>query len=113
VNRGAIHHTEIAFPQDFELFGLATSPRRARRDHAYIRWRGSKFERAGCGASTAKSLSEKQPATLDDVVNQTVARALELLDVAVPGVKRWDGGEVTPDSNGLRAVGSPIIMPLE
>jgi 4-hydroxy-3-polyprenylbenzoate decarboxylase len=31
------------------------------------------------------------PSTLDDVVTQTVARALELLDISVPDVKRWDG----------------------
>ena len=37
-----------------------------------------------------------QPETLDDVVNQTVARALELLDVALPGIKRWDGNGVEP-----------------
>jgi 4-hydroxy-3-polyprenylbenzoate decarboxylase len=53
------------------------------------------------------------PVTLDDVVNQTVARALELLDVAVPGIKRWDGGPVVPGSNGLRTSSSPIIAPLE
>jgi flavin prenyltransferase len=53
------------------------------------------------------------PATLDGVVNQTVARALELLDVAVPGIKRWDGGAVAPDSNGHRTSSSPITLPLE
>ena len=37
------------------------------------------------------------PSTLDDVVNQTVARALELLDVSIPGIKRWDGRAVAPD----------------
>jgi hypothetical protein len=56
---------------------------------------------------------EALPATLDDVVNQTVARALQPLDVAVPGIKRWDGGAVTPDSNGLRTSSSPITIPLE
>ena len=40
------------------------------------------------------------PETLDDVVNQTVARALELLDITVGGVKRWDGGVVSADGNG-------------
>ncbi len=40
------------------------------------------------------------PVTLDDVVNQTVARALELLEISVPGVKRWDGRSVSPDANG-------------
>lgn len=37
------------------------------------------------------------PGTLDDVVNQTVARALELLDIAVPDIKRWDGRAVASD----------------
>jgi 4-hydroxy-3-polyprenylbenzoate decarboxylase len=36
------------------------------------------------------------PQTLDDVVNQTVARALELLDVSAPGIMRWDGDAATP-----------------
>jgi flavin prenyltransferase len=43
------------------------------------------------------------PATLDDVVNQTVARALELLDVCVPDIKRWDGRTVAPDTSDLTA----------
>ena len=33
-----------------------------------------------------------RPATLADVVDQTVARALDLFGLEVPGVKRWDGG---------------------
>jgi flavin prenyltransferase len=37
------------------------------------------------------------PQTIDDVVNQTVSRALELLDIDVPGIKRWDGNSVIPD----------------
>ena len=37
------------------------------------------------------------PQTLDDVVNQTVSRALELLSVTIPGIKRWDGSTVAPD----------------
>jgi 4-hydroxy-3-polyprenylbenzoate decarboxylase len=37
------------------------------------------------------------PRSLDDVVDQTVSRALELLDVAVPGIQRWDGRSVAPD----------------
>ncbi len=37
------------------------------------------------------------PRTLDDVVDHTVSRALELLDVVVPGIKRWDGRSVVPD----------------
>lgn len=36
------------------------------------------------------------PETLDDVVNQTVGRALELLDVTLPGIKRWVGDGVVP-----------------
>ena len=40
------------------------------------------------------------PATLDDVVNQSVGRALELLDVTVGGIRRWDGGAVAADGNG-------------
>jgi 4-hydroxy-3-polyprenylbenzoate decarboxylase len=31
------------------------------------------------------------PTTIDDIVDQTVARALELFDVEVAGIKRWDG----------------------
>jgi 4-hydroxy-3-polyprenylbenzoate decarboxylase len=38
------------------------------------------------------------PRSLDDVVDQTVGRALELLDVVVPGIQRWDGRSVTPDA---------------
>lgn len=37
------------------------------------------------------------PQSIDDIVDQTVARALELLDVVVPGIKRWDGKSVVPD----------------
>jgi flavin prenyltransferase len=37
-----------------------------------------------------------QPETLDDIVNQTVARALELLDITLQGIKRWDGNGVVP-----------------
>jgi 4-hydroxy-3-polyprenylbenzoate decarboxylase len=32
--------------------------------------------------------------------DQTVGRALELLDVSTPGLKRWGGAEAAPDSNG-------------
>ncbi|MCH9640919.1 MAG: UbiX family flavin prenyltransferase [Actinomycetia bacterium] len=39
------------------------------------------------------------PRTLDEVVDQTVSRALELLDVVVPGIQRWDGKSVTPDGS--------------
>jgi 4-hydroxy-3-polyprenylbenzoate decarboxylase len=37
------------------------------------------------------------PRSLEDVVDQTVSRALELLDVAIPGIKRWDGSSVASD----------------
>jgi 4-hydroxy-3-polyprenylbenzoate decarboxylase len=37
------------------------------------------------------------PQTLDDMVDQTIARALELLDVTVPAIKRWDGRDVVSD----------------
>lgn len=37
------------------------------------------------------------PRTLEDIVDQTVARALELLDVSVPGIQRWDGKTVVAD----------------
>lgn len=40
------------------------------------------------------------PESLADVVNQTVGRALELLDVTVPGLKRWSGTDVAPERNG-------------
>lgn len=32
-----------------------------------------------------------RPVTLDDVVNQTLARALDLLEIPLPGIKRWSG----------------------
>ena len=35
--------------------------------------------------------------SLDDVVDQTVSQALELLDIVLPGVKRWDGNSVSRD----------------
>jgi 4-hydroxy-3-polyprenylbenzoate decarboxylase len=37
------------------------------------------------------------PSSLADVVDQTVSRALELLDIVIPGIKRWDGSSVVPD----------------
>jgi 4-hydroxy-3-polyprenylbenzoate decarboxylase len=37
------------------------------------------------------------PQTVDEIVDQTVSRALELLDVTVPGVKRWVGGAAVTD----------------
>jgi 4-hydroxy-3-polyprenylbenzoate decarboxylase len=40
------------------------------------------------------------PVTLDDVVNQTVGRALELFDIELPGIKRWNG--VTVDNTADR-----------
>lgn len=33
-----------------------------------------------------------RPATVMDIVDQTVGRALDLFDLDLPGVKRWDGG---------------------
>ena len=33
-----------------------------------------------------------RPSTIAEVVDQTVARALDLFGLEVPGVKRWDGG---------------------
>lgn len=38
------------------------------------------------------------PRTLDDVVVQTASRSLEVLDVVVPGIQRWDGRSATPDA---------------
>jgi 4-hydroxy-3-polyprenylbenzoate decarboxylase len=35
------------------------------------------------------------PHSIDDIVDQTVGRALELLGVTLPGMKRWDGRGVT------------------
>lgn len=32
-----------------------------------------------------------RPATLDDVINQSVGRVLDLFDIGVPGLKRWEG----------------------
>ena len=32
-----------------------------------------------------------RPATLDDMINQTVARALDLFDISLPVIKRWTG----------------------
>ena len=31
------------------------------------------------------------PDSIDDLVNQTIGRALELLDISIPGIKRWTG----------------------
>ncbi len=33
-----------------------------------------------------------RPATVQDIVDQTVGRALDLFDLDVPGTQRWDGG---------------------
>ncbi|MCU1476666.1 MAG: UbiX family flavin prenyltransferase [Subtercola sp.] len=44
-----------------------------------------------------------RPVTLDDVVNQTVARALDLLDIPLPDIKRWNGTE--------RAAARPRVTP--
>ena len=32
-----------------------------------------------------------RPVTIDDIVNQTLARAVDLLDISLPGIKRWEG----------------------
>jgi 4-hydroxy-3-polyprenylbenzoate decarboxylase len=37
------------------------------------------------------------PKSVEDVVDQTVSRALELLDVTITGIKRWNGNSVAPD----------------
>ena len=37
------------------------------------------------------------PQTVDDIVDQTVSRALELLDITIAGVRRWDGSAAVPD----------------
>jgi flavin prenyltransferase len=36
------------------------------------------------------------PTTIDDIVAQTVARGLELFDIEVAGIKRWDGLGANP-----------------
>lgn len=44
------------------------------------------------------------PHTIDDIVTQTTARALELLGVELPMLKRWkDGGATTPEQPPLAA----------
>jgi 4-hydroxy-3-polyprenylbenzoate decarboxylase len=37
------------------------------------------------------------PKSVDEIVDQTVSRALELLDVTITGIKRWNGNSVAPD----------------
>lgn len=37
------------------------------------------------------------PQTVDDIVDQNVSRALELLDITIAGVRRWDGSAAVPD----------------
>jgi flavin prenyltransferase len=39
------------------------------------------------------------PQSVDDIVDQTVSRALELLDITIAGIKRWDGSSVAPDES--------------
>lgn len=41
-----------------------------------------------------------RPATIDDIVNQTVNRALDLLDIALPGdiFARWEGGRASREA---------------
>ena len=36
-----------------------------------------------------------RPKTLDDIIEQTVGRALDLLDIHLPAVKRWTGNGVS------------------
>jgi 4-hydroxy-3-polyprenylbenzoate decarboxylase len=48
------------------------------------------------------------PGTLDDVVNQTVARALELLEISVPDVKRWDGRSAASDDQRNMPTAGPV-----
>ena len=36
-----------------------------------------------------------RPKTLDDIIDQTVGRALDLLDIHLPNVKRWTGSGVS------------------
>ena len=36
-----------------------------------------------------------RPKTLDDIIDQTVGRALDLLDIHLPAVKRWTGSGVS------------------
>ena len=35
----------------------------------------------------------QRPATVQDIVDQTVGRALDLFDLDIPAVKRWNGGQ--------------------
>jgi 4-hydroxy-3-polyprenylbenzoate decarboxylase len=39
------------------------------------------------------------PKSVEDIVDQTVSRALELLDVTIAGIKRWNGNSVVPDES--------------
>lgn len=41
-----------------------------------------------------------KPQSLDDVIDQTVARALSLLDVELAGMRRWSGLVTDPDLEG-------------
>ena len=36
---------------------------------------------------------DQRPATVQDIVDQTVGRALDLFDLDIPAVKRWNGGQ--------------------
>lgn len=38
-----------------------------------------------------------RPKTLDDIVNQSVGRVLDLFDIEVPGLRRWQGMSARPD----------------
>lgn len=50
-----------------------------------------------------------RPLTVDDIVNQTVARALELLEISLPSIKRWTGAERV--TSRARASGAASAQP--
>jgi 4-hydroxy-3-polyprenylbenzoate decarboxylase len=52
----------------------------------------------------------QRPATVQDIVDQTVGRALDLFDLDSAAVKRWDGGQRgkprgTDAADGAKAAG--------
>jgi 4-hydroxy-3-polyprenylbenzoate decarboxylase len=51
------------------------------------------------------------PTTIDDIVTQTVARGLELFDIEVAGIKRWDGlgANATPPPEELERAYNPTV----
>ena len=42
--------------------------------------------------TTLKEMVERRPKTIDDIINQTVGRCLDLFDIDSGLVKRWQGG---------------------